>query len=95
MSEKSWREDDAALIAEDHRDVGQYDDEILSWMYRVAIKINIKHTPEHCAIGNLNEEQVENGLPESLYTLVSLLFSGRVLENPSIKSRNKEEKQTS
>ncbi|KAK2554918.1 hypothetical protein P5673_023601 [Acropora cervicornis] len=54
------------------------DVELLSWLYRVAVKVHhdVKCAPTHGCIGNINQESVEDIIPRSLFILVSLLCTG-------------------
>ena len=50
------------------------DDELLSWLYRVSVKVHqdVKAVLGHDCIGNINETSVEKIVPESLFILISL-----------------------
>ena len=50
------------------------DIELLSWLYRVAVKVHydVKSAPTHGCIGNINQESAEDIVPKSLFILVSL-----------------------
>ena len=52
--------------------------ELLSWLYRVAVKVHhdVKSAPTHDCIGNINQESAEEIVPESLFILISLLCTG-------------------
>lgn len=54
------------------------DMELLSWMYRVAIKVHadIKCTPGHNFIGGIDLTHAEKVVPDSLFLLLRLLCSG-------------------
>ena len=54
------------------------DVKLLSWLYRVAVKVHhdVKSAPTHGCIGNINQESVEDIIPRSLFILVSLLCMG-------------------
>ena len=54
------------------------DAELLSWLYRVSVKVHqdVKAAPDHDCIGNINQESAEKIVPESLFILISLLCSG-------------------
>ena len=59
------------------------DTELLSWLYRVAIKLHhdLKSAPTHSCIGNITKENAEEIVPDSLYILISLLCNGQPEEN--------------
>ena len=54
------------------------DTELLSWMYRVSVKMraDLNATPGHSGIGNINTENAERVVPESLYLFLRLLCGG-------------------
>ena len=54
------------------------DVELLSWLYRVAVKVHhdVKSAPTHQFIGKINQESAEVIVPESLFILISLLWTG-------------------
>lgn len=54
------------------------DAELLSWLYRVGVKVHhdLKYTPGHDCIGDISQESAEQIVPQSLFTLISLLCSG-------------------
>lgn len=51
------------------------DNELLSWLYRVAVKMrnDIKTMPGHSDIGDINTESAQKVVPESLYIFLRLL----------------------
>lgn len=54
------------------------DVELLSWLYRVAVKVHhdVKSAPTHQCVGKINQESAEVIVPESLFILISLLCTG-------------------
>lgn len=54
------------------------DVKLLSWLYRVAVKVHhdVKSAPTHGCIGNINQESVKDIIPRSSFILVSLLCTG-------------------
>ena len=52
--------------------------ELLSWLYRVGIKVHhdLKSMPGHDSIGDISQESAEKIIPDSLFTLVKLLCVG-------------------
>ena len=54
------------------------DAELLSWLYRVSVKVHqdVKAVLGHDCIGNINEASAENIVPERLFILISLLCTG-------------------
>ena len=52
--------------------------ELLSWLYRVEIKVyhDLKSMPGHDSIGDISQESAEKIIPDSLFTLVKLLCVG-------------------
>ena len=55
-----------------------FDTELLSWLYRVAVNIHndIKSAHGHNCIGNINEKSAEEVVPESLFMLIAMLCAG-------------------
>ncbi|KAK1904890.1 Phosphomethylpyrimidine synthase [Dissostichus eleginoides] len=51
------------------------DDEILSWLYWVSLKIkaDIRESPRHDVMGGIDQHHAEEVVPESLYLLLRLL----------------------
>jgi hypothetical protein len=56
------------------------DTELLSWLFRVAIKVHqdIKVTPGQENIGNIDIQSAEKVVPDTLYMLIRLLCAGEV-----------------
>lgn len=69
------------------------DMEILSWMFRVALKVHadIKHTPGHKFIGGIDLTHAESVVPDSLYLLLRLLCSGDTLDEDDSKDNTNSE----
>ena len=69
--------DDDDLNGDATEDV-DLDAELLSWLYRVAVKVHhdIKISPNHDCIGKISKASAEEIVPESLFMLISLLCSG-------------------
>ena len=69
--------DDDDLNGDATEDV-DLDAELLSWLYRVAVKVHhdIKVSPNHDCIGKISKASAEEIVPESLFMLISLLCSG-------------------
>ena len=55
-----------------------HEEEILSWLFRVAVKVHndMKDTPGHTTVGNINNEYAQKVVPESLFMLIQLLCKG-------------------
>jgi hypothetical protein len=51
------------------------DTEILSWLYRVSVKVkaDIRESPRHDVIGGIDQHHAEKTVPDSLYILLRLL----------------------
>ena len=51
------------------------DTEILSWLYRVSVKVkaDIRESPRHDVIGGIDQLHAEKTVPDSLYILLRLL----------------------
>ncbi|XP_051734442.1 uncharacterized protein LOC127504083 isoform X1 [Ctenopharyngodon idella] len=51
------------------------DTEILSWLYRVLVKVkaDIRESPRHDVIGGIDQHHAEKTVPDSLYILLRLL----------------------
>ena len=60
--------------------------EILSWLYRVALKVrgDIAVTPGYDFIGGLNQVHIENVAPQSLYLLLHLICSRDARDLPEV-----------
>ena len=60
------------------KEVADVDTELLSWLYRVSIKINadLKATSGHDFIGGIDNEHMQKVVPESLYLLLCLICGG-------------------
>lgn len=71
-SQSSTEED---TMSHSTNEVPDMETEVLSWLYRVALKIrgDIAVTPGHDFIGGLDQTHVENIVPESLYLLLRLI----------------------
>ena len=56
------------------------DAELLSWLYRVSVKVHqdVKAVPGHDCIGNVNQASAEKIVPESLFILISLLCTAKI-----------------
>ena len=69
--------DDDDLNGDATEDV-DLDAELLSWLYRVAVKVHhdIKISPNHDCIRKISKASAEEIVPESLFMLISLLCSG-------------------
>ena len=54
------------------------DAELLSWLYRVSVKVHhdVKSVLGHDCIGKINQASAEKIVPESLFMLISLLCTG-------------------
>ena len=54
------------------------DAELLSWLYRVSVKVHqdVKVAPCHDCICNINQESAKEIVPESLFILISLSCTG-------------------
>ena len=65
---------DDELINDAVEDV-DLDAELLSWLYRVSVKVHqdVQAVLGHDCIGNINEASAEKIVPESLFILISLL----------------------
>ena len=68
---------DDELINDAIEDV-DLDAELLSWLYRVSVKVHqdVKAVLGHDCISNINEASAEKIVPESLFILISLLCTG-------------------
>ena len=69
--------DDDDLNGDATEDV-DLDAELLSWLYRVAVKVHhdIKVSPNHDCIGKISKASAEEIVPESLIMLISQLCTG-------------------
>ena len=69
--------DDDDLNGDSTEDV-DLDAELLSWLYRVAVKVHhdIKVSPNHDCIGKISKASAEEIVQESLFMLISLLCTG-------------------
>ena len=65
------------LIADATFETADLDQEILSWLLRVALKIrgDLQETPGHTVIGNIGIKHAEKVVPESLYLFLKLVCS--------------------
>ena len=70
-------DDEEMLYNNDVEDIN-FDTELLSWLYRVAVKVHddIMSAPGHNCIGNINEKSAEEVVPESLFMLIAMLCAG-------------------
>ena len=55
--------------SDDHKSEPDKDAELLTWLYRVCLKIyaDLKNTPGYNAVGLVNIDHVLDIVPESLY----------------------------
>ena len=72
-----YESDDDDLNGDATKDV-DLDAELLSWLYRVAVKVHHdnKVSPNHDCIGKVSKASAEEIVPESLFMLISLLYTG-------------------
>jgi hypothetical protein len=65
------------------------DEELLSWLYRVAVKVHhdVKSAPGIDCIGSIDEQSAESVFPESLFMLISLLCAGDQEDDVNMKTR--------
>ena len=65
------------------------DAELLSWLYRVAVKVHhdVKSAPGIDCIGSIDEQSAESVVPESLFMLISLLCAGDQEDDVNMKTR--------
>ena len=68
---------------DDHKSEPDKDAELLTWLYRVSLKIraDLKNTPGYNAVGLVNIDQVLDIVPESLYILLNLICMGDDFED--------------
>ena len=70
-------------VSDDHKSKPDKDAELLSWLYRVSVKIraDLKNTPGYNAVEPVNRDQVVDIVSESLYILLKLIYMGDDFED--------------
>ena len=83
MTLKNVDEGSDTLMHETSNLAADMDTELLSWLYRVAVKIraNIRDAPEFNIIGGIEVAHAEKVVPESLYIFLRLLCCGDDLDD--------------
>ena len=71
LDKEEDKDDDSFCVKQATFNSENLDTEILSWMYRVAVKIrgDMSDTPGHDSIGGINTENARSCVPESSYLL--------------------------